>query len=135
MIGDIITLGTTILDKIFPNKEEAEKAKIKLLELQTQGQLQTIEADLKAMQARSDVLKVEMSGNNVQRNWRPTLMYLFMLILLNNFIVYPYLKIFWPGAPHLAVPAQMWTLIEICVGGYIFGRTGEKISKTWKDPG
>ncbi|MCS7280543.1 MAG: hypothetical protein NZ583_02795 [Desulfobacterota bacterium] len=34
--------------------------------------------------------------------------------------------------PSLEIPPDMWTLLEIGIGGYVVGRSAEKIVKTWK---
>ena len=68
----------------------------------------------------------------MQRNWRPILMLTIVAIIANNYLIYPYLSLFTPKALVLDLPSQLYTLMEIGVGGYIVGRSGEKIAKTWK---
>ena len=46
MLSEILNIGTTIIDKIFPDKQAAEAAKIKLIELQQQGEFKEIDAEL-----------------------------------------------------------------------------------------
>jgi len=43
MIGDILSFGTTLINKLFPDKEQAAAAQLKLLELQQSGGLQELE--------------------------------------------------------------------------------------------
>ncbi|MBI5238441.1 MAG: hypothetical protein HY887_08485 [Deltaproteobacteria bacterium] len=45
----------------------------------------------------------------------------------NNYILYPYLSIFTDNVRVLDLPDKLWQLMEIGVGGYILGRTAEKI--------
>ncbi len=124
MIGSIIDLGSTIIDKIWPDAGEREKAKLKLMELQQAGQLADLESRVKVMLA-------EMSGNWLQRSWRPILMLTIIAIVANNYLFYPYLTLFWTGAPHLELPEQLWALMELGLGGYVVGRSAEKVAKTW----
>ncbi len=46
MITEILNIGSKIIDKIFPDKQAAEAAKIKLFELQQQGEFKQLDAEL-----------------------------------------------------------------------------------------
>ena len=59
-------------------------------------------------------------------------MLLFAAIIGNNYIIYPYLSLFWMDAPMLEIPPDMWDLLKIGLGGYVVGRSGEKMVNTWK---
>ena len=61
--------------------------------------------------------------------WRPITMLTFVTIIANNYIVYPYLSLFWSEAPNLDLPPDLWDLLKIGLGGYVVGRSGEKIAK------
>ena len=43
----------------------------------------------------------------------------FIVIVANNYILYPYLSIFTDRVRVLDLPDRLWTLMEIGVGGYI----------------
>lgn len=43
-LGSVFDLGSKIIDKLFPNKDEAEKAKVRLTELSQAGALEEIRA-------------------------------------------------------------------------------------------
>ena len=76
MIGDIISLGTTIIDKIFPNKEAADQAKLKLLELQQTG-------ELKELEARAQIVNTEAASTHwLAANWRPLTMITFVGLIV-----------------------------------------------------
>lgn len=86
------------------------------------------------IEAARDVVIAEIKGDSwLQKNWRPMLMCVFGAIILNNHLIYPYLKMFWSAAPKLEdLPQHMWELLKIGVGGYIVGRSVEKGVKLWK---
>ncbi|MBI9112807.1 holin family protein [Maridesulfovibrio ferrireducens] len=128
MIGSILDLGSTIIDKLWPDAGEREKAKFRLVELQSKGELVEIESRLKVMLA-------EMSGNWLQRSWRPILMLTIIAIVANNYLLYPYMALFWAEAPRLELPPQLWSLMELGLGGYVVGRSTEKVIKTWRQNG
>jgi len=78
--------------------------------------------------ARSNVIIAEAKGASwLQRNWRPMLMLTIIVIVANNYILYPYLSIFTDKVHVLELPDKLWALMEIGVGGYILGRTAEKV--------
>ncbi|SME88324.1 holin family protein [Desulfovibrio gilichinskyi] len=128
MIGSILDLGSTIIDKIWPDAGDREKAKLKLVELQSKGELVEIESRLKIMLA-------EMSGNWLQRSWRPILMLTIITIVANNYLLYPYMSLFWAEAPKLELPPQLWSLMQLGLSGYVVGRSAEKVVKTWRENG
>ncbi|MBI5233525.1 MAG: hypothetical protein HY880_04150 [Deltaproteobacteria bacterium] len=79
-------------------------------------------------EARTSVIIAEAQGQSwLQRNWRPLLMLVIITIVANNYIIYPYLNIFTDKVKVLDLPDKLWTLMEIGVGGYILGRTAEKM--------
>ncbi len=128
MISSILDIGSTIIDKIWPDAGDREKAKLKLVELQRKGELVEVESRLKIMLA-------EMSGNWLQRSWRPILMLTIITIVANNYLVYPYMSLFWAAAPRLELPSQLWSLMQLGLSGYVVGRSAEKVVKTWRGNG
>ncbi len=55
-------------------------------------------------------------------------------IIANNYILYPYLALFFEGAPKLEIPPDMWALLKIGLGGYVVGRSVEKAVIGLKKP-
>ncbi len=87
------------------------------------------ELDKAITEARSNVIMAEAQGQSwLQRNWRPLLMLTIIIIVANNYILYPYLSIFTDKVRVLDLPDKLWNLMEIGVGGYILGRTVEKVN-------
>ena len=119
MVGEII-------DKLFTSDEEKADAKLKLMALQQSGELQKI------VEASKVVQEEAKSEHWVTATWRPITMLVFVAIIANNYILYPYLSLFWTDAPVLDLPEQMWNLLQIGIGGYIASRGAEKTIKNWK---
>jgi len=129
MIGDIIKLGSTILDKIFPDKEEAEKAKIRLLELQEAGELKELDASM------NNIIAEAKSADKWTSRARPSFMYVMYAMILMSLpmgILHAY-------NPQLAssialglrewlaaLPDQMWWLFGVGYLGYGAARTIDK---------
>jgi hypothetical protein len=51
-------------------------------------------------------------------------------IILNNYVIVPWLMVFTTKVAILAMPDKLWTLMIIGVGGYVGGRTVEKTANT-----
>lgn len=84
-------------------------------------------------EGQASIIVQEAKGGWLQRNWRPMLMCLFGIIIANNYIVHPYIALFWPGkSVMMEIPEAMWGLLKIGVGGYIVGRSTEKAVQMWK---
>lgn len=128
MLDSILDIGSTIIDKIWPDADEKEKARLKLMELQSQGELAELENRIK-------IIGAEMSGNWLQRSWRPILMLTIVAIVANNYLLYPYVSLFWSQAPQLELPDKLWALMQVGLGGYVFGRSAEKIADKWRSNG
>jgi hypothetical protein len=114
MIGDIIGLGTTIIDKIFPDKAKADEAKLRLLELQQSG-------ELKELEAQAQVVTTEAASKHwLAANWRPLTMITFVILIVSRWFGW--------AAPDLseAEYLKLWSIVELGLVGYVGGRTLEK---------
>ncbi len=130
VIGPIVEKVIGVVDQAVPDKDLKEKLKAeiesKLLELD----YSVLE---KEIDARAKIIVAEATGHSwLQRNWRPILMLTVVAIIANNYIIYPYLSLFTDKAVILELPSELFTLMTIGVGGYIVGRSGEKIVKSIK---
>lgn len=72
MISSIIELGGKIIDKVIPDKAQADTAKLKLLELQQNGDLKLEEFSHNEMMGQIDINKIEAQSSNLFiAGWRP----------------------------------------------------------------
>lgn len=71
--GGVATLVGKVLDKIFPDPVEREKAQVRLAELAATGELEALKADVAIQQAQIEVNKIDAaSEDKYQSRWRPT---------------------------------------------------------------
>jgi hypothetical protein len=119
----IDAIGNTI-DKIDKSDEKLDlQLKYKQLLIDIEGTYVTYESKL--LEGRSRIVEAEINGGNwLQRNWRPMLMMICMFIILNNYVLVPYFQI-----PVVTLDEHIWNLMEMGVGGYVAGRSLEKISE------
>jgi hypothetical protein len=122
----LIDAGLRIIDKIIPDPKAKAEAKIKLLEVQQAGELKEIESAMNVIVAEAK------SEHPLTSQWRPITMLVFTAIVANNYILAPYLQAMFDWSVSLEMPEQLWNLLSIGIGGYIFGRSGEKAVKHWK---
>ena len=122
----LIDAGLRIIDKIIPDPKAKAEAKIKLLEVQQAGELKEIESAMNVIVAEAK------SEHALTSQWRPITMLVFTAIVANNYILAPYLQAMFGWSVSLEMPEQFWNLLSIGIGGYIFGRSGEKAVKHWK---
>lgn len=125
-IGSLaVNLRTAITGDLPPDKKfELEKiaARLDIMGQQT-------EVAVKELQA--SVIVAEAKGESwLQRNWRPLLMAMFGVIIVNNYFMFPYIELFFGEqyAVKLIMPENMWGLLKLGVSGYIVGRSCEKIA-------
>ncbi len=118
------------LDKLFTSDDERAKAQAEIQRIQNEITAKVIEYESAQLSAQKDIIIAEAKGESwLQRNWRPILMLTIVAIIANNYILYPYISLFMPGrAVMLELPDGLWTLMQVGVGGYIGGRTLEKLT-------
>lgn len=61
----------------------------------------------------------EIRGNWLQKSWRPIVMLLLTLVILCGVFT---------GSSVLADTSRFWDLLEIGIGGYVIGRSGETLT-------
>jgi|TARA_B100000780_G_scaffold274408_1_gene239395 hypothetical protein len=105
------------LDNLFTSKEEKIHAQNVIKQILIQKQL-----ELQKMQ--TDIIITEAKGNWLQRSWRPILMMAFGFIVIYVKFIAP---VFTLPIPDLEL--EFWELLKIGIGGYVVGRSAEKIAK------
>ena len=117
------SIGNAI-DKIDKSDEKLElQLKYKELLLKMEGACIAYESKL--LESKTRIIESETKGESwLQRNWRPVLMCICMFIVFNNYVLVPYFKL-----PVTTLDEHIWTLMDLGVGGYVAGRSLEKISE------
>lgn len=124
MILDILGIGAKIIDKIFPDANAAEAAKLKLLELQQSGQLAQLNADIQEQQELTKRHTADMSSDSwLSKNIRP----MTLLIILAGYFTFALMSAF-----DLETHKQYVELLGqwgiIIMSFYFGGRTVEKVA-------
>ena len=113
----LVPAVTSLLDKLIPDEGARAAAKLKLLELQSQN-------GLAELQAATSFILAEANGSWLQRNWRPVMMVTFTALIVARWFGF--------SAPNLTPEEyiKLWDIVQLGIGGYVLGRTGEKIAET-----
>ena len=129
-LGAVFGLASNVLDKIFPDKEAADRAKLELLKMQQAG-------EFKELEERMAAIKMEAgSADPWTSRARPTFMYVIYILILAS-IPFGVLHVFAPDhaakfvfgfkAWLEAIPADLLALFGVGYVGYAGARTFEKI--------
>lgn len=121
LIGPIASLVGKVIDKAVPDKAEALRLKFEVTQ-----QIQQLEAT--ELQGAIDIIRAEAQGGSwIQRSWRPILMLWFAALIGAH----------WLGFTPANLPPEavdgLLSIVQVGIGGYVVGRSGEKMIKTWKD--
>jgi hypothetical protein len=119
IVGDLVK-------RLVPDSDKAN-----LIEKEVKLALLEHTDSLEAMRGQI-VLAEANSGNWLTSAWRPLLMMVVVLIIACNYLLFPIIRIFYPEMITLELPQELWSLLTIGVGGYVVGRSGEKMIDNWK---
>lgn len=139
ILGSLIDAGISLFKTYFPaDLTPEQKAKLEQGEQKFKETLTTslIDYSKTILEQQSSIVRAEVQSESwLTRNWRPLTMLTFVAIIANNYILYPYLSLFWDKAPALPIPADMWNLLKLGLGGYVVGRSVEKAVKIYTSKG
>ena len=123
----ILDIGGKILDKVFPDPAQAEQAKLKLLEMQQNGELAKMAADTAEQQELTKRHEADMASDSwLSKNIRP-------MMLISLFVAYVGFALasvfdFDTKTAYVDLLGQ-WGMLAF---GFYFGSRGaEKVAEIW----
>lgn len=123
MFAAILSALSPILGKVVSNLFPDPADELKRLELQNQFQLALMAQAGQIEKAASDIVLAEAQSENwLASSWRPI-----MMLTFGSLIVARWLGFTAPGVTE-AVELKLWSIIELGLGGYVLGRSAEKIA-------
>jgi hypothetical protein len=79
----------------------------------------------KVIDAQAKVLEAEAKASSwLTQSWRPIVMLCFAGILVYSFFIGPMFDL-----KTVPLPDDLWTLLQVGIGGYVGGRTVEKLAE------
>lgn len=128
LIAGIFKPFADMVDNVHTSTEEKQLLRNELAKITTEVNLKLIELEGKLVEAQSKVLTAEMQGASwLQQNWRPITMVTFVLLIVATWLGF--------SAPGLteAMNLKLLGIVEIGLGGYVIGRSVEKVAVSMKD--
>lgn len=110
-----LDVGGKLIDRLWPDKTQQEQARLALLELAQKG-------ELAELTGRAEIVKAEAASSHwLAASWRPILMLTFGGLIVARWMGY--------SAPNIseAEVLKLWDIVELGLGGYVIGRSAEKI--------
>jgi uncharacterized membrane protein (DUF106 family) len=119
----LLTIGSKLIDKFFPDAQAAEAAKLKLLEMQQNGDLAQLNADVTEQHELTERLKADMGSDSwLSKNIRPMTL-VFILLTYTAFG----LMSAWEIEVNNNYVELLGTWGMVIMSFYFGGRTMEKI--------
>lgn len=140
-ITAVLTVGSQLIDRLWPDAATAAQAKLDLLKLQQSGDLASMTAEAGLMTAQAGIDQVEAGSSNMFiAGWRPMVGWACAIGVAFQFVLQPVIgSIFVLFGSHMILPVlDTGTLMPLLMSMLGIGamRTYEKVTGTAnKEPG
>lgn len=122
VLGDLFKPAVELVDNLHTSDEERLQAKNVILTTQAQLLGQTFEYENRQLEARQRIIEAEAKSDNLLTSaWRPITMLTFLTLVVTYWFGYT------PEGLSEERVADVFELIKWGLGGYVVGRSGEKI--------
>lgn len=111
-----LDIGGKLIDRLWPDPAQRDQAKLAMLEMAQRG-------ELAEFTGRAEIVKTEAASTHwLAANWRPLTMLVFTGLIVARWFGW--------AAPQLseAEYLKLWSIVEFGLGGYVVGRSVEKIA-------
>lgn len=123
LIAGVFKPAAELIDELHTSEDERLQAKGHLLDVQAAAMQRVFDFEQESLKAQSKIVHAEAASEHwLTANWRPITMLTFLALAVGD-------SMGWLTAP---LRDEAWTLLQIGLGGYVVGRSGEKIIKTFK---
>ncbi len=117
-ISNIFKPAVDLIDELHTSDEEKLQMQSILKKVENDFNSKILEYESRLMEAQASIIRSESGGQSwLQRNWRPIVMLSFLLLVICDSF----------GLLAFRLADQAWTLLQIGLGGYVIGRSAEKI--------
>ncbi len=110
---------TNLVDEIHTSDEEKLQLRNELAKIESQMGLKLLDYEKQLLNAQSNIIIAEAQGGSwLQKSWRPITMLVFLALVVAD-------SFGWLANP---LAKEAWTLLQIGLGGYVAGRSIEKVA-------
>lgn len=131
--GGLVKLGGALIDRLFPDKTERDRAKLALVELEQKGELAHLNAEVQLLLGQISVNKIEAAGGWFRAGWRPFVGWVCGVALAYEYVVRRFIE--WAAVIVMDTPVyppelDMTQLIGVLLGmlGLAVQRGKEKLA-------
>ncbi|WP_027331089.1 3TM-type holin [Marinimicrobium agarilyticum] len=122
-LGELIKPVTGLIDDLHTSDAEKYQLKNELVAMQNEMAGKLVDYERKVLDAQSKIITAEAQGQGwLQRSWRPITMLTFLVLVVLDTM----------GLTEFRLSGEAWTLLQIGLGGYVVGRSAEKIAPQLK---
>ena len=109
---------TTLIDELHTSEDERNQVKQAMFQMQTELSVKLMDYEKQLLESKANIITAEATGASwLQRNWRPITMLTFLILVVFDTF----------GLTAFRLAEDAWTLLQIGLGGYVVGRSAEKI--------
>lgn len=124
LIAGIFKPAAELIDELHTSEEERLKQQRRLLEIQALVLDSSLEYEKEMMTAKANIVNSEAKSEHwVTATWRPITMLTFLALAVGDSL----------GFLPNPLRDEAWTLLQIGLGGYVVGRSAEKVIKTVRE--
>ena len=118
-ISNIFEPAVKLVDELHTSEEEKLDMRRKIQQIENEFLAKVLDYETKLMDNQAAIVKAEATGQSwIQRSWRPITMLTFLaLVVLDSFDLLAF-----------RLANEAWLLLQIGLGGYVAGRSAEKIT-------
>jgi hypothetical protein len=121
-IGDIFKPAADLISDLTTTDEEKLILKNKLVQIENEMSAKLLAYEGQVLKSKSEIITAEANGQSwIQRNWRPVTMLTFVGLVSAHWLGLT------PDTLSEVEVLEMMGLVKIGLGGYVVGRSAEKI--------
>ncbi|MAN52162.1 MULTISPECIES: 3TM-type holin [unclassified Marinimicrobium] len=122
-LRELVQPVTELVDNLHTSDAERYELKNRLVDLQNEMAGRLLDYESKVLDAQTKTITAEANGQSwLQRSWRPITMLTFLVLVVLDTL----------GLTAFRLSGEAWTLLQIGLGGYVVGRSAEKIAPQLK---
>lgn len=119
ILGSIVSPITALIDNLHTSDEEEAQVRAAVFQVQTNFATALLDYEKQLLESQRSIIVAEAQGGSwLQRSWRPITMLTFLALVVGD-------SFGWLVNP---LAPEAWTLLQLGLGGYVVGRSVEKIA-------
>jgi hypothetical protein len=123
LIAGIFKPAAELIDELHTSDDERLQAKSHLLDVQAAAMQRVFDYEKEMIKGQHAIVTAEASSSNwLAASWRPITMLTFLALVVGDTF----------GMFATPLRDEAWVLLKLGLGGYVVGRSGEKIAKVLK---